>query len=150
MANTQAVPLSYKVDVLNAVHAFGTSVIRASTSADTFKAALYLTTATNNASTSAYSATGEVSGAGYTAGGNTVSFIAPSLSGTVAVTTPTAAITWSGVTLSTPFDCAVMYNSSQANKAVGVFTFAAQTVVSGTFSLNMPVNDAANALFQVA
>ena len=69
MANTQAMATSFKVELLNGHHAFGTSVTRGATTADSFKAALYLASATTNASNTAYTATGEVSGTNYTAGG---------------------------------------------------------------------------------
>ena len=68
MANTQAMCTSFMGELLTATHNFGTAPVRAATTADTFKAALYLTSATINASTTAYSATGEVSGTNYTAG----------------------------------------------------------------------------------
>ena len=93
MANTQAMTTSFKVDLFNAVHAFNATGIPAHTAstADTFKAALYITTATMNASTTAYSATNEVSGTGYTAGGVTVTFgTAPNSSGTTSFLTPSA------------------------------------------------------------
>ena len=108
MANTQAMCTSFKVDLLNAVHAFSTSVpAHTASTADTFKAALYLASATVNATTTAYSATGEVTGTNYTAGGATVTFgTAPSSTSTTAFVTPSASITYSNVTLSTAFDAA--------------------------------------------
>ena len=60
---------SFMGELLTATHNFGTAPTRGSSAADTFKAALYLTSATINAATTAYSATGEVTGTGYTAGG---------------------------------------------------------------------------------
>ena len=72
MANTQSMCTSFMGELMTATHNFGTAPVRAATTADTFKAALYLTSATVNASTTAYSSTGEVSGTGYTAGGVTV------------------------------------------------------------------------------
>ena len=69
MANTQALTTSFLGEVLTATHNFGTAPVRASGAADTFKAALFLTSATIDAATTAYSTTGEVSGTGYTAGG---------------------------------------------------------------------------------
>lgn len=142
---------SFKGELLTGTHNFGTGVVRASTAADTFKAALYLATATINASTTAYTATGEVSGTGYTAGGVTVTFgTAPSTSGTTAFVTPSASITYSAVTLSTAFDCVLIYNSSQSDKAVSVHTFGSQTVTAGTFTLTMPVNDASTGLIRLA
>jgi len=132
-------------------HNFGTGVVRAATTADTLKAALYLTTATINASTTAYTATGEVSGAGYTAGGVTVTnATAPATSGTTAYWTPSASISYSAVTLSTAFDCVLIYNSTQSNKAVSVHTFGSQTVTAGTFTLTMPTNDASTGLIRLA
>ena len=132
-------------------HNFGTGVVRAATTADTFKAALYLASATINASTTAYTATGEVSGAGYTAGGVTVTFgTPPSTSGTTAFVTPSASISYSAVTLSTAFDCVLIYNSTQSNKAVSVHTFGSQTVTAGTFTLTMPTNDASTGLIRLA
>lgn len=151
MANTQAMCTSFKGDLLTGVHNFGTGVIRAATTADTFKAALYLASATIDASTTAYTATGEVSGTNYSAGGVTVTFgTAPSTSGTTAFVTPSASITYSAVTLSTAFDCVLIYNSSQSNKAVSVHTFGSQTVTAGTFTLTMPTNDASTGLIRLA
>jgi hypothetical protein len=142
---------SFKGDLLTGIHNFGTGVVRASTAADTFKAALYLDSATINASTTAYTTTGEVSGSGYTAGGVTVTFgTPPSTSGTTAFVTPSASITYSAVTLSTAFDCVLIYNSSQSDKAVSVHTFGSQTVTAGTFTLTMPVNDASTGLIRLA
>ena len=151
MANTQAMATSFKVDLLNGIHAFGTTVTRGATTKDTFKMALYLASATVNASTTAYSATGEASGTGYTAGGATVTnATAPTSSGTTAYWTPSASVSWSTVTLSTAFDAALLYNSSQSNAAVAVFTFGSQTVTAGTFTLTMPTSDATNALIRIA
>lgn len=151
MANTQAMCTSFKGELLVGHHNFGTGVVRAATTADTLKAALYLTTATINASTTAYTATGEVSGAGYTAGGVTVTnATAPATSGTTAYWTPSASISYSAVTLSTAFDCVLIYNSTQSNKAVSVHTFGSQTVTAGTFTLTMPTNDASTGLIRLA
>jgi hypothetical protein len=153
MANTQAMCTSFKVDLLNAVHAFNATGVPAHTAstADTFKAALYLASATVNAATTAYSSTNEVSGTNYTAGGVTVTFgTAPSSTGTTAFITPSASITYTNVTLSTSFDAVLIYNSTQSNKAVSVHTFTAQTVTAGTFTLTMPTNDASTGLIRLA
>ena len=144
---------SFKVDLLNAVHAFNATGIPAHTvaTADTFKAALYVTTATVNATTTAYSASNEVSGTNYTAGGVTVTFgTAPSSTSTTAFITPSASITYTNVTLSTSFDAVLIYNSTQSNKAVSVHTFTAQTVTAGTFTLTMPTNDSSTGLIRLA
>lgn len=150
MANSQAMCTSFKVEVLNGIHALGTSVTRASTAADIFKVALYLTTATISASTTVYNASGEVSGTNYSAGGNTLVWNAPGSTGTTAFTTPNAAFSWSTVTLSTAFDCAFIYNSTQGNKAVSAHTFGSTTITAGNFTLTMPANDASNALIRFA
>jgi len=151
MANTQAMCTSFKVEILNGIHACGTTVIRAGTGADTLKAALYLASATVNASTTVYSATGEVSGTGYSAGGVTVTnATAPTSTGTTAFWTPSASFTYTNVTLTTSFDCVLVYNSTQSNKAISAHTFGAQTITAGTFVLSMPTNDASNALIRIA
>lgn len=151
MANSQAMCTSFKGEILTATHNFGTAPIRAATTADTFKGALYLTTATLGAATTVYSATGEVTGTNYTAGGVTVTNATPpATSGTTAYWTPSASITFTNVTLSTAFDAVLIYNSTQSNKAVSVHTFGSQTVTAGTFSLTMPVNAAGTALLNIA
>jgi hypothetical protein len=151
MANTQAMATSFKSEILQGVHNFGTAPIRAATTADTFKAALYLASATVNASTTVYSSTGEVTGAGYTAGGVTVTnATAPTTSGTTAYWTPSASITYTSVTLSTAFDAVFIYNSTQSNKAVSVHTFGSQTITAGTFTLLMPTNGPGTALLNIA
>lgn len=151
MANTQAMCTSFKQDILNGLHAFGVSVVRAATTADSFLAALYFATATLNSTTTAYSATGEVSSAGYAAGGVAAgAFAAPSTSGTSAFTTPSASFSWTGVTIAA-FDTCLLYNNTAAGKnAVGVFTFGSQSVTAGNFTLTMPANTAGNALIQIS
>lgn len=151
MANTQAIATSFKQDLLNGLHAFGTTVIRAATTKDVFKAALYVATATINAATTAYTATGEASGTGYTATGIVVTnATAPTTSGTTAFWTPSATLSWTTVTL-TNVDAVLFYNDTATGKnAVSVHTFGAQSVVAGNFSLTMPTNDAANALIRLA
>jgi hypothetical protein len=142
---------SFKTELLTGKHNFGTGVTRGSTAADTFKGALYFASATYNASTTAYSATGEVSSAGYTAGGANLTFgTAPSSSGTTAFVTPSASLSWTGVTIAA-FDTLLIYNSTQAgNSAVSVHTFGSQTIVAGNFTLTMPTNDATNGLIRIA
>ena len=150
MPNTQAFCTSAKVELLNGIHALGTTVTRGGTGADSWKAALYLASATVNASTTAYSATGEVSGTNYTAGGATFTWTAPNSSGTTAFSTPSANIVWTSVTLSTAFDAVLLYNTTQANRAFSVHTFGSQTVTAGNFSLTMPSNDSTSALIRIA
>lgn len=152
MANAQAMTTSFKVDLLNAVHAFSTSVpAHTASTADTFKAALYLASGSLGATTTAYSTTSEVSGTNYTAGGITVTnATAPTSTGTTAYWTPSASLTYTSVTLSTAFDTVLLYNNSQSNKAVSVHTFGSQTITAGTFTLTMPTNAASTALINIA
>lgn len=152
MANSQALTTSFKQDLLDGLHAFGTSVVRAATTPDTFNAALYLTTASIGAATTAYSVTGEVSGTNYSAGGVAVTFgTAPTTSGTTAFVTPSASIVYTNVTLTTAFDCVLIYNNTASGKnAVSSHTFGAQTITAGTLTLTMPPNDASNALLRLA
>ena len=150
MANTQAVCTSFKAEVMTALHALGTTVTRGATTADTLRAALYLTTATVNASTTAYSATNEVTGTGYTAGGVVVTnATAPTTSGTTGYWTPSASIVYTTVTVG-PTDCVLIYNDTQSDRAIAVYTFSSQTVTAGTLTLTMPTNDATNALLRIA
>lgn len=154
MANSQAMCTSFKTELLNGIHALGTSVIRAGTTPDSFKAALYLVSATTNASNTVYTVTGEVSGAGYSAGGvdltGSPDWIAPAATGTTAFSTPTASFVYTAVTLSVAFDAVMVYNSTQGNKAVSVHTFGSQTVTAGSFTLTMPTNDATTGLIRLA
>ena len=156
MANTQSMCTSFMSELMTATHNFGTAPIRAASTADTFKAALYLASATINASTTAYSSTGEVTGTGYTAGGVTVTNATPPASTNTSATagtaywTPSASITYTSVTLTTAFDCVLIYNSTQSNKAVSVHTFGSQTVTAGTFTLTMPSNTTSTALLRLA
>lgn len=156
MANTQSMCTSFLGELMTATHNFGTAPIRAASTADTFKAALYLTSATVNASTTAYSATNEVSGTNYSAGGVTVTNATPPSSTNSSATagvgywTPSASITYTNVTLTTAFDCVLIYNSSQSDKAVSVHTFGSQTITAGTFTLTMPSNTTSTALLRLA
>lgn len=157
MANTQSMCSSFLGEVLSGVHNFASNnPARSANTADTFKAALYLASATLNASTTAYSATGEVTGTGYSAGGvsvtngtNPTSTNTSSTAGT-GYWTPSASIVYTSVTLSTAFDTMLLYNSSQSNKAVAVFTFGSQTITAGNFTLTMPSNAASTALLRLA
>jgi len=156
MANSTAICTSFKVEVMLGAHQLGSVTIVSRTSlttptTDTLKAALYLTTASLGAGTTAYSATGEVSGTNYSAGGVTVTnATAPTSSGTTAFWTPSAAIVYSTVTLSTAFDSVLLYNSTQSNRAILVFNFGSTTVTAGNLTLNMPSNAAGTALINLA
>ena len=156
MANTQSMCTSFMGELMTATHNFGTAPTRGTSATDTFKAALYLTSATVDAATTAYSVTNEVSGTGYTAGGVTVTAATPptatnsSATAGVAFFTPSASITYTSVTLTTAFDAVLIYNSTQSNKAVAVYTFGSQTITAGTFTLTMPSNTTTTALLRLA
>jgi hypothetical protein len=117
----------------------------------TLKAALYLSSATTNGGTGTYTATGEVSGTGYTAGGVSVTNAnSAGLTGEATYWTPSASISYSGVTLSTAFDSCMLYSTTDSNRSLGVFTFGSQTITAGTFTIGMPSNDVSNALIRTA
>ena len=147
---------SFLGELLSATHNFSSAnPAHTANTADTFKAALYVTTATVNAATTVYSSTNEVSGTGYTAGGITVTnATAPSSTNTsstagVGYWTPSGNLVYSTVTLTTAFDTVLIYNSSQSNAAVSVHTFGAQTITAGTFTLTMPTNTTTSALLRL-
>ncbi len=150
MAITQAMCTSFKKELLEGTHNFKNS------GGSTFKLALFTSSATLGASTTAYATTNEVTGTGYTAGGVTVTnATAPASTNTSATAgtaywTPSASITYTSVTLTTAFDCVLIYNSTQSNKAVSVHTFGSQTVTAGTFTLTMPSNTTSTALLRLA
>jgi hypothetical protein len=156
VANTQAMCSSFKKEILCGSHALGTQAansVRTVTTADTFKGALFLTTASLGAATTAYSSTGELAATGnYSAGGNAITnATAPSVSGTVAIWTPSASVVWTALTSSGSFDTMLLYNTaSTGSLAVGVFTFSAQSITAGTFTLTMPVNASGTALIQIS
>ena len=152
MANTAGVSNNFKHEAMSGIHALGTTVIRAATTADTVKAALYLASATINNTTAAYTATGEcpVVG-GYVAGGVTVTnATAPSLDTNTGIWTPSASIVFSNITPAGNVDTILLYNSTQSNKSIEVCTFTAQNPVAASLTLTMPSNSAAAALLRIA
>jgi len=139
---------SFKLQLLTGTHAFTTTVTRGSTAADTFKIALYTSSATLDASTTAYSATNATSGTNYTAGGNTLASAATSSSGTTAFV-DFADSSWT--TASFTARGALIYNSTQSNKSVVVLDFGSdKTVSAGTFTIVFPTADATNAIIRLA
>lgn len=133
MANTQGVPT---------YNAYRTAAMAALYPAAGLFAALFLASATRGPSDAAYTTTGEVSGSGYTAGGVAVnSSTPPAITGSVTYWTPAASIAFGTVTLSTAFDCFMIYDSGDSDRNVFVGTFSSQTVTAATFTINMPTND---------
>jgi hypothetical protein len=110
--------------------------------------ALYTSSATLDASTTAYSATNEVSGTGYVAGGNSLTAVAPTSSGTTAFTDFNDT-TWSTATITARG--ALIYNSTQSNKAIAVLDFGAdKTSTAGDFTIVFPTADSSNAIIRIA
>ena len=143
MAITQAMCTSFKVELLQGVHNFTTST------GDVFKLALYTSSATLGASTTAYSATNEVANSGtYSAGGGTLTNITPTASGTTALTDfddlsfTSATITARG---------ALIYNSSDSNKAVAVLDFGGDKIsTAGTFTIQFPAATSSDAIIRIS
>jgi hypothetical protein len=151
LANSQAICTSFKVELMKGIHALGTTVARGGTTKDTIKAALFLASASRGAGDTVYNTTGEVSGTNYTAGGVAVTNgTEPTNTSTTAHWTPSASIVYTTVTLSTSFDAVLLYNSTQGDKAIGVYTFGSQTIGAGTFTLTMPTNDGTTGLLRLA
>ena len=149
MAITQAMATSFKVEILTAYHNFGTTATRAGTGADTFKIALYTSAATLSATTTTYSATNEVSGTGYTAGGNTLTISQVPTSTSTTAWLDFADSTWSSATITA--NGALIYNSTQGNRAVAVLAFGGdKTSTAGDFTIIFPTADSTNAIIRIA
>ena len=143
MAITQAMCTSFKQALLDGEMDFS------SDTAQTFKIALYTSSATLDASTTAYSVTNEVSGTGYSAGGNTLTISAnPTTSGTTAFL-DFADTTWSSATITARG--ALIYQSGGSNPAVAVLDFGGdKTSTAGDFQIQFPTADASNAIIRIA
>jgi hypothetical protein len=142
MAITQAMCTSFKQELMVGTHNFTAS------SGDTFKVALYTSSATLSAATTAYSATNEASGTGYTAGGTALTNITPTTSGTTAFADFSNA-SWTSATITARG--ALIYNSTDSNKAVLALDFGGdKTSTNGTFEIQFPTADASNAIIRVA
>ena len=147
MAITQAMATSFKKQLLEGTHDFRLS------GGDTFKIALYTSSATMDSSTTAYSATDEVSGTGYTATGNTLTRIDPTSSGTTAYT-DFADSTWTTATITARG--ALIYNTTPStgaytNPSVCVLDFGTDKSSSaGDFTIQFPTADASNAIIRIA
>jgi hypothetical protein len=143
MAITQAMCTSFKKALLDGEMDFS------SDTAQTFKIALYTSSATLDATTTAYSATNEVSGTGYTAGGNTLTIsVNPTTSGTTAYL-DFADTTWAAATITARG--ALIYKSGGSNPAIAVLDFGAdKTSTAGDFTIQFPTADASNAILRIA
>ena len=148
MAISQAMCTSFKVELLNGIHAFGTTVARGGTTADTFKLALYTSSASLDASTTAYTTSNEVSGTGYTAAGAALTVA------TVTSSSTTALLDFNDLTFSTATLTArgaLIYNDTQSDKAVAVLDFGGdKTSTAGDFTVVFPTADSSNAIIRIA
>jgi len=145
MAITSAICNSFKAEVLQALHNFTAS------SGNTFKIALYTSSATLNKSTTAYSSSNEISntsGSAYSAGGATLTSVTPALS------TDTACCDFADVSFTSASFTAngcLIYNDTNADRAVCAIAFGSdKTVTSGTFTIQFPAADADNAIIRIA
>ena len=150
MAISQTLATSFKVEILDGIHNFGVGVIRASTAADTFKIALYSTLATLDSTTTVYTTQDEVTGTGYVAGGNTLVISqAPTSTSTETVAWLNFAnSSWTSASFSA--DGALIYNSTQGNKAVAVLNFGStKTATSQTFTVTFPASTSSAAIIRI-
>ena len=139
MAIIQGMCSSFKEELLKAIHDLPN---------DTLKLALFESSATLTKSTTAYAASNESSGTGYTAGGATVANVTVTLSGDVAFINFDD-VTWNNVTLSTRG--ALLYNSSKSNRAIAVFDFGEnKTLSNGDITIQLPLDNAANAILRIS
>jgi hypothetical protein len=144
MAISQAMATSFKVEILGGDFDFSSGT------AQVFKIALYTSSATLGATTTAYSATDEVAGTGYTAAGNTLTISAnPASSGTTAFL-DFADTTWSTATI-TARGALIYLANGGTNPAVAVLDFGSdKTSTAGDFTIVFPAADASNAIIRIA
>jgi hypothetical protein len=139
MAITQAFCTSAKAEFLGGIIDLDSDVI---------KIALYISEATLDAATTVYSSTNEVSGSGYSAGGNVLTGATIGTSGTTAFVSFTNTF-WSSATFTARG--ALIYDSSKGNRAIAVLNFGAdKTVVNQTFTIEFPAADASSAIVRIA
>ena len=146
MSITSALCTSFKQEILVGTHNF------TATSGNSFKLALYTSSATLGASTTAFTTTNEVSGTGYSSGGGTLTNVTPTTSGTTALT-DFADLTFSSSSITARG--AMIYNSSttagSANRAVLILDFGGdKTSTAGDFTIQFPTADSSNAIIRIA
>lgn len=143
MAITQAMCTSFKVELLKGVHNFTNS------SGDTFKLALYTSSANLDAATTAYTTSNEVSGSGYSAKGGTLTNVTPTSSGTTALT-DFADLTFSTVSI-TARGALIFNEDATSDPAVCVLDFGSdKTASAGDFTVQFPTADASSAIIRIA
>ncbi len=143
MAITQAMCTSFKKELLEAKHNFLAS------GGNSFKLALYTSSATMTAATTAYSTSQEASGTNYTAGGAALTNVNPTSSGTTAFT-DFADLTFGTATV-TARGCMIYNDTASGDPAVAVFDFGGdKTSTAGSFTIQFPAADASNAVIRIA
>lgn len=144
MAITQAMCTSFKVGLLDGEFDFGTGT------SQTFKIALYTSAATLSAATTAYTTSNEVSGTGYSAGGQTLTISqVPTSSGTTAFI-DFSDVTWTTATI-TARGALIYLANGTTNPAVAVLDFGGdKTSTAGNFTIQFPTADASNAILRIA
>lgn len=144
MAIAQAMATSFKVGILN-----GTFIFKSGTSQQ-FYVALYTSSATLGAATTAYATTNEVSGTGYTAGGNALTITqVPTSTGTTAFL-DFQNVTW-GTSTITARGALLYLKNNGTNPAIAVLDFGAdKTATAGDFTIVMPGADSSNAIIRIA
>lgn len=138
MSIVQTLVTSFKQQVLLGQHDLTTDVL---------KMALFTANADLNADTTAYAATNEVTGIGYTAGGVVLTNVTVLTSGTTAYVNFDNAVWY---TAGFTARCALVYNSSKSNKAVAVIDFGSDKTSNTTFTVQMPANTASSAIIRIA
>ena len=142
MAISTAMCTSFKQEILVGTHNF------TATSGNTFKLALYTSSASLGASTTAYTTSNEVSGTGYTATGAALTSVTPTTSGTTAFC-DFSDLTFSSSTITA--NGALIYNDTQSDKAVCTLAFGGdKTSTAGDFTIQLPTADASNAIIRIA
>lgn len=137
------------------VQGIGTTLLKEALAAkidgkSAIKAALYYATASITKDTAAYTATGEVTGGGY-AKQTVTNANSVSLGSSIAYWSPSANITWTGVTIGTAFDACMLYDDDHASDLMlGVFTFGSQTITAGNFTLTVPAHSSGAGLIRLA
>jgi hypothetical protein len=148
MTIAQTATTSFKVELPQGIHNFGP------TAPDTFKVALYTAAADLGGGTTAYTTLGEVVGAGYVAGGNTLVITTTPVAANNSANVPTAYLSFANTScLNATFTArgALIYNSTEGNKSVAVLDFGAdKTVNNDTFQIIFPTADANSAIVRIS
>lgn len=136
MSIVQTQTTSFKAELYQGIH---------NLTADTLKIALYTSFANLNADTTAYAAANEITGTGYVAGGKVVTGVTINSSGYTAYVSFDNVV-WNPAAFTTR--CALIYNSSKANRSIAVLDFGSDKSCSNTFTVTLPANTASSALIR--